>query len=214
MFKSTNSGIIIFNFSFTYFTKTNQMKTIQIILLILIIIGLGLIFTQKYWVNPLVNFILRQTEEKVIKNDPLNISFTIDGQIYTFKNGEVQKPGAPGSVSKEVVRVFGEPVYGDLTGDKLEDAVMFITRQTGGSGTFFYVVEAINYNGIYKGTSALFLGDRIAPQNINIIDGQAVANFAERGVSEPMTVSPSVGKSVWIQFNPITGELSENKSKK
>lgn len=41
------------------------MKTIQIILLVIIIIGIGLIFTQKYWVSPLVDFILRQETESV-----------------------------------------------------------------------------------------------------------------------------------------------------
>jgi len=39
----------------------NNMRTVQIILLILIVIGIGLIFTQKYWVDPLVNFILQQS---------------------------------------------------------------------------------------------------------------------------------------------------------
>ena len=41
------------------------MRKIQIILLVLIIIGLGLIFTQKYWVEPLVNFILKQDPQSV-----------------------------------------------------------------------------------------------------------------------------------------------------
>ncbi|TSC70770.1 MAG: hypothetical protein CEO12_146 [Parcubacteria group bacterium Gr01-1014_46] len=36
------------------------MRFIQVILLILIIIGLGLLSTQKYWVDPLVNFIISQ----------------------------------------------------------------------------------------------------------------------------------------------------------
>lgn len=35
------------------------MKKIQTILLIIIIIGLTLIFTQKFWVDILVNFILQ-----------------------------------------------------------------------------------------------------------------------------------------------------------
>lgn len=43
------------------------MKTIQIILLGFIIIGLGLIFTQKYWVDPLVNFIIEQNPTELNK---------------------------------------------------------------------------------------------------------------------------------------------------
>lgn len=44
-----------------------MIKKIQIILLVLIIIGIGLLYTQKYWVDPLVNFILQQSEETVSK---------------------------------------------------------------------------------------------------------------------------------------------------
>ena len=185
------------------------MRTVQIILLILIVIGVGLLCTQKYWVDPLVNFILQQNGEIAVQNNPLNIAFTISGQNYTLANGKVEKEITPGSASKEVVAMFGEPVYGDLNGDGVPDAVMFITQNSGGSGTFFYVVEAINFNGVFKGTNAMLLGDRIAPQNINIIDGQAVANFAERKAGELFTTQPSVGKSVWVYYDKKTGEIGE-----
>jgi hypothetical protein len=173
------------------------MRTIQIILLILIIVGVGLLCTQKYWVESLVNFILQQSENN--KNDPLNITFTISGKSYTLTNGKVEKE----------IAVFGEPVYGDLNGDGVNDAVMYLTQETGGSGTFFYVVEAINYNGFYKGTNAMLLGDRIAPQNINIMDGRAVANFAERKPGEPFATQPSIGKSVYVYYDAKTGEIGE-----
>lgn len=176
------------------------MKTIRIILLILIIIGLGLIFTQKYWVEGLVDFILQNTESKeVAKNDVRNFTFTLRDKIYTFDNG----------VAMDGIKIFGEPVIGDLNGDGQDDAVMFVTEESGGSGTFFYIVEAISYGGAYKGTNAMFLGDRIAPQNINIVEGRAVANFAERRADEPMTTPPSVGKSVWVHFDPASGEIGE-----
>lgn len=185
------------------------MKTLQIILLIIIIIGLGLIFTQRYWVEPLVGFILKQEEKVNPKNDPLNITFTISGQSYTLINGKFEKEIAPGSASKETVQVFGLPVFGDLNGDGVKDAVMYLIQETGGSGAFFYVVEAINNNGFYRGTNAMFLGDRIAPQNINIIDGRAVANFAERKPGEPFATPPSVGKSVWVYYDAKIGEIGE-----
>jgi hypothetical protein len=184
------------------------MRKIQIILLALIIIGLGLFATQKYWVDPLVNFILKK-EEIASKKNPLNLTFILSEQIYTLINGKVEREISPGSTSKEVVQVFGEPIYGDLNGDGIKDAVMYLTQNSGGSGTFFYIVEAINYNGIYKGTNAMLLGDRIAPQNINIIDGRAVVNFAERKAGEPFSTPPSVGKSVYIQYDKKTGRIGE-----
>ncbi|MFH0804382.1 MAG: hypothetical protein V1896_02165, partial [Candidatus Zambryskibacteria bacterium] len=142
-------------------------------------------FTQKYWVDPLVNFILKQETEVAIKNDPLNTTYIIEGKTFVLTDGKA-----------EGVQVFGEPVYGD----GVDDAALLLTMQSGGSGTFFYAVEAISVGGRYKGTNAVFLGDRIAPQNINIIDGVAVANFADRNPGESFAVQPSLGKSIWLNL--------------
>ncbi len=185
------------------------MRKIQIILLVLIIIGLGLIFTQKLWVNRLVDFILESKGEVVEANDPLNIAYKIAGQDYDLVNGKLEKEAAPGSASKEIISIFGEPVYADLDKDGDKDAVMFLTQQSSGSGTFFYVVVAVRDGRGYKGTNAMFLGDRIAPQNINIIDGRAVANFAERKSGESFATPPSEGKSVWIHLDVKNMELGE-----
>ena len=41
-----------------------NMKTIRIVLLVLIIIGLGLIFTQKFWVDKVVDYMMSNTSDK------------------------------------------------------------------------------------------------------------------------------------------------------
>jgi heat shock protein HslJ len=142
-------------------------------------------------------------------SDAKNTSYTIDGEAITLTNGKFTRPAAPGSASLETFMLFGEPVMADLDGDGDLDAVSYLTRDGGGSGTFFYVVVALNNNSTFTGTNALFLGDRIAPQNISIDKGNAVANFAERRAGEAFTVQPSVGKSVWVHLNPATKEIGE-----
>ncbi|MFH1151897.1 MAG: META domain-containing protein, partial [Nanoarchaeota archaeon] len=77
------------------------------------------------------------------------------------------------------------------------------------SGTFYYAVLAINNNGIYQATETMFLGDRIAPQTIEIQDGHALYNFTERKANEPMSTQPSMGKSVWIYYNKETNEIGQ-----
>lgn len=105
--------------------------------------------------------------------------------------------------------VWGEPVLGDLDGDGDIDKAVWLIEEPGGSGTFFYAQLLINNNGKFTPTDNLFLGDRIAPQNINIIDGRAVYNFAERRSTDPMTTPPSVGKSVWINYDKKTNQIGE-----
>lgn len=148
-----------------------------------------------------------QTTSKT--STPENATYTINDTPRTLVDGKLVRETAIGSVSKDTFMVFGSPVYGDLDADGDEDAALFLSQSSGGSGTFYYVALAMNDGGVYKGTNAMLLGDRIAPQTLEIHDGRAVANFAERKAGEPFTTQPSMGKSVWIHLDPNTGEIGE-----
>ncbi|MDE2001874.1 MAG: hypothetical protein KGI60_04915 [Patescibacteria group bacterium] len=132
--------------------------------------------------------------------DPLNTTYLIDGSAVALVNGQAEQATAPDSASKLVTRVFGVPVYGDLNGDGLLDSAMMVTRDGGGSGTFFYVVAAIRTFDGAHGTDAFLLGDRIAPQNISIRGGQILVNYAVRNPGEPMTTQPSLGVSTYLSL--------------
>ncbi len=141
--------------------------------------------------------------------DPMNATYIIEDHPIRLVDGSFTGPSAPGSVSAEIFRVFGEPEYGDLDGDGDDDAAVYLTRSGGGSGTFFYVALALQEDEQYFGTNALYLGDRIAPQDMNIIDGRAVANFADRNPGESFDIPPSRGESVWVHLDPQTGNIGE-----
>jgi len=130
--------------------------------------------------------------------DVLNSSFTIERQEVRLINGYHEKQAAPGSATRIKTMVFGQPVGGDLDGDGDEDAGLFIMHAPGGSGTFYYVAAALNRNGNYIGTNGILLGDRIAPQTIQIRNGVVVANYADRRSDEPMVARPSVGKTKYL----------------
>ena len=143
------------------------------------------------------------------KNDYKSIAYTIDNQSILLKNGFAEIEVAPNSASKTTVRYFGNELITDINSDGRDDAVFLITTQTGGSGTFYYVVGAINTEDGYVGSDGYYLGDRIAPQNIeksqnlrhkNVI----VVNYADRANGEPMTAQPSIGKSVYLKIDNET----------
>lgn len=133
------------------------------------------------------------TDEKVA--ELMNLTFEVDGKSVTLAGGTFEVEAAPGSASKIVTRYFGNEVFGDLNGDNKEDAAFLITQDGGGSGTFFYVVAALQTESGYSGTNAILLGDRIAPQTTEIVDGQIVVNYADRKSDEPFTTQPSIGIS-------------------
>ncbi len=109
----------------------------------------------------------------------------------------------------ENISYFGNDLKTDLNSDDREDVVFLVTEQGGGSGTFYYAVAALNTEKGYIGSDGYFLGDRIAPQNINLSQNSrhkdvVVVNYADRKTGEPMTSQPSVGKSVYLKLDVET----------
>jgi hypothetical protein len=137
-------------------------------------------------------------------SDYKNISYTIDGQVVTLVDGRSEVASAPGSSTKIVTQYFGNDAVGDLNGDGLPDIAFILTQSSGGSGTFYYAVVALKSATGYVGSNAILLGDRIAPQSTEIKDGEVIVNYADRNVGEPMSVSPPVGVSMYLQIQGST----------
>lgn len=125
--------------------------------------------------------------------DYKNLSFQLEDMTINLVDGSAIVEAAPGSSEKISINIFGNEAFGDLNDDGQRDVVFLITQSGAGSGTFFYVVAALQTQNGYQGTNALFLGDRIAPQTTNIENGMVAVNFADRNPGEPFTTKPSLG---------------------
>jgi hypothetical protein len=104
------------------------------------------------------------------------------------------------------VRYFGNQLITDLNEDGRDDVVFLVTHEPGGSGTFYYVVAALNTDNGYIGSDGYLLGDRIAPQTTEVSRNPRhknviVVNYADRGRGEPMTSQPSMGKSAYLKLD-------------
>lgn len=151
-----------------------------------------------------------KTSPKESANAPADYKsakFLIEGQPVKLENGFNATEAVPGS--KITTRFFGNEVIADLNGDGREDAAFILTQDRGGSATFFYAVAALNTDHGYVGSDGYLLGDRIAPQSTNLSPNTrhkyvVVFNYADRALGEPMTVRPSLGKSVFLKLNPAT----------
>jgi hypothetical protein len=125
--------------------------------------------------------------------DARNITYKIEGKEVILKDGQAQDGG-------NITKIFDANTKGDVNGDGVEDVMVMLTQDLGGSGTFFYVAVAIKTDSGYTGSNAVLLGDRIAPQTQEIHNGLIVINYADRNPGEPFTVQPSVGKSLYLEF--------------
>lgn len=178
-----------------------QAKVFVFGIIALFILGIALIvFLSVYWHNS------SQTSVSDVKD----MTYVVGTETFTLKNGVAEKDYTPSSASKNVLRIFGEPVYGDLNGDgKATDAAVLLQNDAGGSGMFYYAVLVMNNNGLYQPTNTMFLGDRIAPQTVEIQEGRALYNFAVRRADEPFTMPPSIGKSIWVHYDAKTNDIGE-----
>jgi hypothetical protein len=173
--------------------------------LLLIIFG-GLLLVGGFFV---LNSYIYNEKQVDTAADYKNATYIIDGQRVKLENGIAETEAAPGSASKVITRYFGNEFMTDLDGDGDEDVAFVLTQTTGGSGTFYYAVAALNTPEGYVGSDGYLLGDRIAPQttelspnprHVNVV----VFNYADRDSGDPMTAQPSVGKSAYLKIVPET----------
>lgn len=150
------------------------------------------------------------TKNQIIKAaDYKDATYRIDGTDVQLTNGYAETAAAPGSASKIITRYFGNELFTDLNNDGRTDVVFLLTQETGGSGLFYYAVAALNTEHGYVGSDGYFLGDRIAPQTIDISPNPKhknviVVNYADRAASDPMTTQPSVGRSAYLKLDQTT----------
>lgn len=148
--------------------------------------------------------------------NPKNAAYTIEGQKVTLVNGVSIVPIAPNAASMVTTRYFGNEVSYDFNHDGRPDTAFILSQNTGGSGTFYYVVVALNTERGYVGSIGYLLGDRIAPQSTYISRNTStpdvlVVNYADRKAGESFATSPSTGKSLWLKLDTTTLQLHEIK---
>jgi heat shock protein HslJ len=141
--------------------------------------------------------------------DPLNTSYTIGDQVVTLVDGFFEVSAAPGSNTRITTAVWGTPEMSDLNGDGRDDAALVLIHDSGGSGTFYYVVAAIRDDDGFRGTSGVFLGDRIAPRDIVVVDNRITVNYLERAPGDDFASSPSVPAEQLVIYDPDSQQLAQ-----
>lgn len=137
-------------------------------------------------------------------NSPANASYLIEKQWIKLENGRAEQQAAPGSASKIEIAVFGEATKGLLNNDWGVDAVVFLTFQGGGSGTFFYIAAALQEKGNYRGSNAVWLGDRIASPAAKVQNSLITVAYLDRSHNEPMASAPSYAQTRYFILDNST----------
>lgn len=123
------------------------------------------------------------------------LTFNLEGKTITLHNGIYIDQAEATGVTVGKVSYFGNEAKGDLNHDGVTDAAFLVISDSGGSGTFYYVVAALSTSDGYVGSNAVFLGDRIAPQSSTVNGAILSVNYADRRPDEPLSAPPSQGVS-------------------
>lgn len=93
-----------------------------------------------------------------------------------------------GSADSELVITLVDDlvVYGDLDGDGVEDAVVVLAANAGGTGIFYDLVAVLNADGQPNPVASVFLGDRVDINQIAIDRGEITVDLLTQGPRDGM----------------------------
>ena len=158
--------------------------------------------------NVLIDNNQKESEEVNKAIRPEDALYIIDGVSYQLNNGEIEVSEISGSATKTKVKIFSSDKIFDINKDRQDDFAVILTRDPGASGTFYFISLALSSANGFVGTNSILLGDRIAPQNVNIKEEQIVVNYATRYPGDSFDVKPSFGVSKY--FFLADNELKED----
>jgi hypothetical protein len=147
------------------------------------------------------------TVKNISKPDASNATFIFDDGDITLVKGTNSKVIIPGGELTQDTTLTDTVAYGDLNNDNKNDTAVVLVQSGGGSGVFIYVAAYVSGLVNYKGTNAIFVGDRIEPKSISIVNGVISFKYLDRKANEPMAADPTV--LITKQFVYSQGTLSE-----
>ena len=93
-------------------------------------------------------------------------------------------PTSQESPETYTTRLLDIVLYGDINFDGLEDAIVFLSTQNGGTGHFVEMAAVLNLNGSARNISTLYLGDRVIVESGAVQDGLITLNLRVQGPND------------------------------
>lgn len=124
------------------------------------------------------------------------------------------EPFVEGSASRPIVEyINGSELYGDLDGDGIEDAVVFLVESSGGTGNFVYIAAQLNQDGQPVDAGAVLIEDRIQVKSATIENGQINLEIITEGPGDAACCkSHKADKTYTLQDGRLTDVSSEEEN--
>lgn len=106
-------------------------------------------------------------------------------QTYRLTNGLYQSGADPASKGYISVVMLDNVAFGDLNGDGLDDAVIVLSENYGGTGMFVSLVAVLNQAGEPQQAAVLAVDDRPNIETLGIVDGSIVLGAVIHSFEDP-----------------------------
>ena len=93
-------------------------------------------------------------------------------------------PTSQESPESYTTRFLGPVFYGDINADGLEDAMVILSTQNGGSGHFIELAAVLDQNGGPYNVATISLGDRVVFESGKVENGAIVLNMRVQGPND------------------------------
>jgi len=117
----------------------------------------------------------------------LNSSYrSPDWGKFQLRDGTYYRTPPTSQESPEIytTRFQGPVFYGDINADGLEDALVILNTQNGGSGHFIELAAVLDQNGSAYNVATISLGDRVAVESGKVENGAIVLNMRIHGPND------------------------------
>jgi hypothetical protein len=110
------------------------------------------------------------------------------------------EPFVEGGASRPTVAFADITAFGDLDEDGVEDAVVVLVEDSGGSGSFSYLAAVLNRNGTPENVATQLVGDREQIQSVTIDGAEVTVSALVHGPDDP-ACCPSQEATLTYRFD-------------
>jgi len=104
-----------------------------------------------------------KTDQAVYLDDLGTAGYDIDGVIFDKVGPDPHDPVSGVWIDQAVA-----PIAGDITGDGVQDAALFLAQQDEQGNVTYYTAIVTRHNGVLETSNAYFLGTNVDPQSLSI----------------------------------------------
>jgi len=116
------------------------------------------------------------------------------------------EPFVEGSASRPRVELLDYHASGELNDSPGDETAVFLSENSGGSGTFLYLAVMGRSSGEIRNLGTALIGDRVQVQGIRLENGVIVVDVLQPGPDDPMCCPSEQANRAW-RF--ADGELVE-----